>query len=99
MYKLIADDLEKVLNEAKSMGCNNVAAFRHIPLENVQTVVTALQKQVPMKPTFQGDGYADDSIVYDTWICPNCGKDYEVEYDEYKYCPECGQKIDWTEVK
>lgn len=53
MYKLIADDLEKVLNEAKSMGCNDVAAFRHIPLENVQTVVTALQKQVPMKPTFQ----------------------------------------------
>lgn len=44
MYKLIADDLEKVLNEAKSMGCNDVAAFRHIPLENVQTVVTALQK-------------------------------------------------------
>lgn len=49
MYKLIADDLEKILNEAKSMGCNDVAAFRHIPLENVQTVVTALQKQVPMK--------------------------------------------------
>lgn len=51
MYKLIADDLEKVLNEAKSMGCNDVAAFRHIPLENVQTVVTALNKQIPMKPT------------------------------------------------
>ena len=88
MYRYIADDLEKVLNEAKSMGCNDVAAFRHIPLENVQTVVTALQKQVPMKPTFTGDGYA--------WTCPNCGKDYEVEYDEYEYCPECGQKIDWS---
>lgn len=92
MYKLIADDLEKVLNEAKSMGCSDVAAFRHIPLKNVQTVVTALQKQVPMKPTFTGDG----NIVYDTWTCPNCGKDYAVEYDEYKYCPECGQKIDWS---
>ena len=88
MYRYIADDLEKVLNEAKSMGCNDVAAFRHIPLENVQTVVTALQKQVPMKPTFTGDGYA--------WTCHNCGKDYEVEYDEYEYCPECGQKIDWS---
>ena len=85
MYRYIADDLEKVLNEAKSMGCNDVAAFRHIPLENVQTVVTALQKQVPMKPTFTG-----------TWTCPNCGKDYDVEYDEYEYCPEYGQKIDWS---
>ena len=31
MYKLIADDLEKVLNEAKSMGCNDVAALYMIP--------------------------------------------------------------------
>lgn len=69
-----------------------MAAFRHIPLENVQTVVNALQKQVPMKPTFTGDGYADGSIVYDTWTGPNCGKNYEVEYDEYEYCPECGCK-------
>lgn len=37
-------------------------------------------------------------IVYDTWICPCCGKDYEVDYDDYKYCPNCGQAIDWTEM-
>lgn len=62
MYKLIADDLEKVLNEAKSMGCNDVAAFRHIPLENVQTVVTALQKQVPMKPIFHSENFEQITI-------------------------------------
>lgn len=34
-----------------------------------------------------------------TWICPNCGKDYEIEYDNYDYCPNCGQAIDkiWEE--
>ena len=49
MYRYLADDLEKVLNEAKSMGCNDVAAFRHISLENVQTVITALNKQITKK--------------------------------------------------
>lgn len=97
MYKLIADDLENVIIEAKSMGCSDVKAFYHIPLKNVQTTINALKKQVPMKPTFTGDGYADGNIVYDTWTCPNCGTDYEVEYDDYKYCPECGQKIDWNQ--
>lgn len=33
--------------------------------------------------------------MYDTWICPNCEKHYELDYEEYDYCPHCGQKIDW----
>lgn len=36
--------------------------------------ILALQKQIPKKPTFEGDGYADGAMVYDTWICPNCGQ-------------------------
>ena len=57
------------------------------------------QKEIPQKPTFDGDGYAQDgTVVWDEWICPNCGSRYEVDYDEYDYCPNCGQKIDWAEV-
>lgn len=55
--------------------------------------IEALEKQVPKEPNYEGDGYWDGELVYDTWICPNCGKDYEVGYDNYKYCPECGQAI------
>ena len=33
-------------------------------------------------------------LVYDTWICPRCGTRYEIGYDEYEYCPKCGQHID-----
>ena len=30
--------------------------------------------------------------------CPFCGsRAYEVDYDEYDYCPNCGQRIDWSE--
>ena len=54
----------------------------------------AVEKQKPKMPDYEGDGYADEEMVYDTWICPNCGKKYEVDYDDYKHCPNCGQAID-----
>ena len=57
---------------------------------------TAREKQMPKKPTYEGDGYAPDgTLIYDTWICPCCDKRYEVDYDDYDYCPNCGQKFDW----
>lgn len=54
----------------------------------------AVEKTKAKKPDYEGDGYADGHMVYDTWICPNCGEKYEVDYDDYNHCPKCGQKID-----
>ena len=56
----------------------------------------AVKKQTAKKPDYEGDGYSDGHLVYDTWICPCCGKHFEVDYDDYDYCPECGQKLDWS---
>lgn len=54
------------------------------------------ERYTPKKPDYEGDGCDKDGyIIFDTWICPTCGTEYEVDYDEYSYCPECGQKIDW----
>lgn len=65
--------------------------------------IEALEKQVPNKPDYEGDGYADGELVYDTWICPRCGRRYEVDYDDYRFCPNCGQAIkqdiDWSDEK
>lgn len=51
------------------------------------------EKQIARVPEYTGDGYCNGSIVFDTWICPSCGKDYEVDYEDYDYCPNCGQHI------
>lgn len=60
--------------------------------------IQALEKQIPKKPDIEGDGYdPDGNLVYDTWICPTCGVSYEIDYDEYNYCPACGQAIDQSE--
>lgn len=57
----------------------------------------AVEKQTAKRPDYEGDRYADGKLVYDTWICPCCGKYYEVDYDNYDFCPNCGQKLDWEE--
>ena len=69
-----------------------------VAVEHCNIAIEALEKQLPKKPTYEGDGYAPDgTFVYDAWECPNCGECYEVDYDDYDYCPKCGQKIDWSE--
>ena len=60
----------------------------------VEECQNAVEKQKPKAPTLEGDGYdGDGEMIYDTWICPSCGEDYEVDYDDYDFCPNCGQRI------
>lgn len=60
----------------------------------IEVALPALEKQIPKNPDYEGDGCdKDGNIIYDTWICPCCGGKYEVDYDNYKCCPNCGQAI------
>lgn len=63
--------------------------------EVIEVAKKALKKQIPEKPIIEGDGYYDGKLIYDTWMCANCNKRFEIDYDEYDYCPNCGQHIDW----
>ena len=66
----------------------------------IKMAIEALEKQIPKIPDYEGDGYADGELVYDTWICPCCGRYYELDCnDDYVYCPQCGQRIDWTPLE
>lgn len=67
--------------------------------KSIDVAIDALKKQIPIEPYIEGDGYADGYLVYDTWICPNCETHYEIGYDDYDYCPCCGQHIDKTYLK
>lgn len=62
------------------------------------TLLKLVDKATPTKPTFEGDGYeSNGDMIYDVWICPRCGERYEVDYQKYDYCPNCGQAIEWSE--
>ena len=57
-------------------------------------VRSALDIRTARMPVYQSDGYSPDGVlVYDEWRCPNCDNIFEVDYDEYDFCPNCGQKI------
>lgn len=73
---------------------------RDLPPTNYSgTCKKALEKQIPKKPTFEGDSYDDGgNIIYDTWICPCCGDRYDVNCEIHSHCPLCGQAIDWSDV-
>ena len=65
-----------------------------------EEAIKALEKQIPETPDYEGDGYADGFLVYDTWICPSCGRYYELDCsDDYIYCPQCGQLLDWSTLE
>ena len=80
---------------------NALNAYKNIDVHINKTLrligISAIAKQIPKRPFYEGDGFWDGNLVYDTWICPCCEKDYEVDYDDYDYCPNCGQAIDWSE--
>ena len=63
-------------------------------LGTVEELKEAREKRTPKTPCIEGDGYdPEGNPVYDTWYCPNCDKDYEIDYHDYDYCPKCGQAI------
>ena len=64
---------------------------------DLKMAIKALEKQIPKKPTYEGAGYAPaGKFIWGEWICTCCGRRYEVDYDDYDYCPDCGQKLDWS---
>ena len=59
------------------------------------------ERDTPRKVERYADGYDEEgNEVYDMAVCPNCHREFEVDYDEHAaYCPTCGQKLDWSEVE
>lgn len=52
------------------------------------------------KPEIVWDGYdPDEEPVAYAWRCPRCRKNYDIEFDEYNCFPNCGQKIDRSEIE
>ena len=61
---------------------------------NEKAIVSALEKQIPKKPThIIDDDYAE---------CPACGNanfEYGINNWGCKFCPDCGQALDWSDTE
>lgn len=85
---MICKDLENVLREAKKMGCKEVKSFRNIPLENVEIVISALQKLIPQTVI----EIESEEHPY-TGRCPACGLTLSTGFMDSNYCHWCGQAL------
>ena len=52
---------------------------------NKWAILNAIKRNTPQKPK-------EDGWLY----CPVCGRD--ILMDHFKFCPDCGQAIDWEEA-
>lgn len=68
---------------------SEVPGHRAYPGENRGAKERDASKELQL----EGDGYYEGEMVYDEWICPNCGECYELDYDDYDFCPNCGLRI------
>ena len=58
-----------------------------------EQIMELKERDTPKEAIYEGDGYSEGEMVYDVWIYPNCGVKYEVDYEDYDFCPDCGQMI------
>ncbi len=54
-----------------------------------ELAIDSLERQIPKKPIVLRK--------FHDLRCPVCKGYVETEVDEYRYCPTCGQRIDWSE--
>nr|DAZ41388.1 MAG TPA: protein of unknown function (DUF1922) [Caudoviricetes sp.] len=99
-YQLALDNFVK--DTCKSGNCCRECDIEYMCNCETRWHIDVLQELVdratPIKPAIWGDGYDDEgNLIYDMYDCPNCGKTYEIDYDDYKCCPNCGQVIDWSD--
>lgn len=79
--------------------CNYNECVLTSDMNAVEALQELVEKATPKKPQLEGDGYDNEgNLIYDTWICPNCFVHFEVDYDDYDYCPCCGQALDMSEI-
>lgn len=50
----------------------------------------------PVKLDERTDQYVDDEILCEIGECPCCGFHLAQTAMTYKYCPNCGQRLDWS---
>lgn len=75
-------------------------AMKECELTIGMTLKECVERQIAKQPDIEGDGYDEKGeLIYDTGFCPTCRHEFEIYYDATKYCPNCGQKLDWSNVK
>ena len=85
-------------DEAIKFAKENVLAYTSEMAEFKALAIEALEKQVQKKPTKTKIATLNKSPEAISWeqihCCPRCESNLA---PQYKYCPQCGLEIDWSD--
>lgn len=73
--------------------------FEACDIKELQKLISAaIDKQIPKRPDYYADGYADGMLAYDYAKCPVCEHEFEEGINDWEcdYCQDCGQRLDWS---
>lgn len=86
-YKEAIENLKilKISEDDSSVG--------KLKIQTYNIAIEALEKQIPKKPLSRED---KSEISYG--YCPCCSNIID-NWDDIRYCDECGQAIDWEETE
>lgn len=89
-YQEALDKIAKHTNNPRSMYFNLGANEPKKYLDILQQLVN---KETPKKVLNKHKEYVFPRAYRFSGLCPNC----KTHIDSGKYCPTCGQKLDWSE--
>ncbi len=83
------EDLEEMME---------VIPFSKLELKIIERAIESLEKQVPKK-VVRDSAYSPAlcPTCHTDEICKNLGDGYYTYFTSIKYCPQCGQLLDWEE--
>ena len=82
----------RLLHKLKHVYSHNTKLVLDVENKDIELIIGALEKQIRKKV----ERYSCNTIGEMTFNCPSCNLEYYVtDYEDFNYCPNCGQKIDW----
>ena len=80
-------EIEETIKSLKEMFPKGLCEVDEYKM--AQVAINALEKQIPKKPMFNGKNW---------YRCVNGCEIHKKQFEKDWYCPNCGQKLDWSDI-
>ena len=94
------EEAVKKISEMLSFAEERGNYYGEHAMPTYKMAIQALEKQIPKKPYVVDDEYKGECCM-----CSNCDEfivykdDCKLKQYQKAYCPNCGQALDWSDVK
>ena len=91
--------VQEVIENLKYLISDDCTDTQSDYVEEIELAIKVLERQVPIKPKRKSEPISKHFYEgIDGFYCPVCDSDLlDKDNDCFEYCPQCGQRIDWSD--